>query len=66
MHRKKLDKQSLGGLVDMVSTATIGTKEAQSKDILGLVFEYFLGEFALAEGKREASSIHRLVLLDYW
>lgn len=50
--QEKLDKQSLGGLVDMVSTATIGTKEAQSKDILGQVFEYFLGEFALAEGKK--------------
>ena len=50
--QEKLDKQSLGGLVDMVSTATIGTKEAQSKDVLGQVFEYFLGEFALAEGKK--------------
>lgn len=50
--QEKLDKQSLGGLVDMISTATIGTKEAQSKDVLGQVFEYFLGEFALAEGKK--------------
>ena len=50
--QEKLDKQSLGGLVDLVSTATLGTKEAQSKDLLGRVFEYFLGEFALAEGKK--------------
>lgn len=50
--QEKLDKSSLGGLVDLVSTATLGTKEAQSKDILGRVFEYFLGEFALAEGKK--------------
>ena len=50
--QEKLDKQNLGGLVDMVSTATLGTKEAQSKDLLGRVFEYFLGEFALAEGKK--------------
>ena len=50
--QEKLDKQNLGGLVDLVSTATLGTKEAQSKDILGRVFEYFLGEFALAEGKK--------------
>ncbi|MCZ7611712.1 MAG: type I restriction-modification system subunit M [Ignavibacterium sp.] len=50
--QEKLDKQSLGGLVDMFSTATLGTKEAQSKDILGKVFEYFLGQFALAEGKK--------------
>jgi type I restriction enzyme M protein len=50
--QEKLDKTSLGGLIDMFSTATLGTKEAQSKDILGRVFEYFLGEFALAEGKK--------------
>ncbi len=58
--QEKLDKGSLGGLVDLISTATLGTKEAQSgvlslskgKDILGRVFEYFLGEFALAEGKK--------------
>lgn len=50
--QEKLDKASLGGLVDLVNTATLGTKEAQSKDLLGRVFEYFLGEFALAEGKK--------------
>lgn len=50
--QEKLDKTSLGGLVDLISTATLGTKEAQSKDLLGNVFEYFLGEFALAEGKK--------------
>ncbi len=50
--QEKLDKASLGGLIDMISTATLGTKEAQSKDILGKVYEYFLGEFALAEGKK--------------
>lgn len=50
--QEKLDKQSLGALVDLVSTSTIGTIEAQSTDVLGQVFEYFLGEFALAEGKQ--------------
>jgi len=50
--QEKLDKANLGALVDLVSTATLGTKEAQSKDLLGRVFEYFLGEFALAEGKK--------------
>jgi type I restriction enzyme M protein len=50
--QEKLDKASLGGLVDLFSTAVLGTKEAQSKDLLGRVFEYFLGEFALAEGKK--------------
>ncbi len=50
--QEKLDKQSLGGLIDMVGSAAIGTKEARSKDVLGRVYEYFLGEFALAEGKK--------------
>jgi type I restriction enzyme M protein len=50
--QEKLDKQSLGGLIDLVGSATLGTKEARSKDVLGRVFQYFLGEFALAEGKK--------------
>ena len=50
--QEKLDKTSLGGLINQFSTATLGTKEAQSKDLLGKVYEYFLGEFALAEGKK--------------
>lgn len=50
--QEKLDKTSLGGLVNLVGSATLGTKEAQSKDLLGQVFEFFLGEFALAEGKK--------------
>jgi len=50
--QEKLDKASLGGLVNLIGSATLGTKEAQSKDLLGQVFEYFLGEFALSEGKK--------------
>ncbi len=50
--QEKLDKQSLGGLIDLFASAAIGTKEAQSKDVLGRVYEYFLGQFALAEGKK--------------
>jgi type I restriction enzyme M protein len=50
--QEKLDKQSLGGLIDLFASAALGTKEAQSKDILGKVYEYFLGQFALAEGKK--------------
>ena len=53
--QEKLDKQSLGGLIDLIGSAAIGTKEAQSKDVLGKVYEYFLGEFALAEGKKGGS-----------
>lgn len=50
--QERLDKTNLGGLIDKISNASIGTKEAQSKDVLGRVYEYFLGEFALAEGKK--------------
>src|SRR5690606_14637197 len=50
--QEKLDKTSLGGLVNLIGSATLGTKEAQSKDVLGRVVEYLLVEFALAEGKK--------------
>lgn len=50
--RPGLDKQRLGELVDLIATIGLGSKEHQSKDILGRVYEYFLSEFALAEGKK--------------
>lgn len=50
--KEKLDKQSLGGLIDLVGTIALGDSEARSKDVLGRVYEYFLGQFALAEGKK--------------
>jgi type I restriction enzyme M protein len=50
--RPGLDKQRLGGLVDLIGTIGLGTKEHRSKDILGRVYEYFLSEFALSEGKK--------------
>ena len=50
--KPKLDKQSLGELLDMVGNIDLGSAAAQSKDLLGRVFEYFLGQFALAEGKK--------------
>ena len=50
--RTGLDKQRLGELVDLIGTIGLGTKEQQSKDVLGRVYEYFLSEFALAEGKK--------------
>ncbi len=49
-NRPNLDKQNLGGLVDLIGTIALGTEEAKSKDMLGHVYEYFLGQFALAEG----------------
>jgi type I restriction enzyme M protein len=50
--RPHLDKQSLGGVIDLVSTIGLGDKESRSKDIIGCVYEYFLSEFASAEGKK--------------
>jgi type I restriction enzyme M protein len=50
--RQNLDRASLGGLVDLIGTIALGTEEAKSKDVLGQVYEYFLGQFALAEGKK--------------
>jgi type I restriction enzyme M protein len=50
--RQNLDPASLGGLIDLVGTIALGTEEAKSKDMLGKVYEYFLGQFALAEGKK--------------
>jgi type I restriction enzyme M protein len=50
--RPNLDKQSLGGLIDLIGTIALGTEAAKSKDVLGQVYEYFLGQFALAEGKK--------------
>jgi type I restriction enzyme M protein len=50
--RPQLDKQRLGEVVDLIGTIGLGSKANQSKDIIGRVYEYFLGEFALAEGKK--------------
>ncbi len=50
--RPALDKQRLGELIDLVGTIGLGDKESRAKDILGRVYEYFLGQFANAEGKK--------------
>lgn len=50
--RPSLDKQLLGELIDLVATIGLGDNASRSKDILGGVYEYFLGEFASAEGKK--------------
>ncbi len=50
--KSNLDKTSLGGLIDKIGNIALGDEVSKSKDILGRVYEYFLGEFALAEGKK--------------
>ncbi len=50
--RPALDKQRLGQLIDLISNIRVGDEESRSKDILGRVYEYFLSQFASAEGKK--------------
>ena len=50
--RPNLDKAALGGLIDLIGNIALGNEAAKSKDLLGRVYEYFLGEFASAEGKK--------------
>ena len=50
--RQNLDPTSLGELIDLIGNIALGDAKSRSADILGHVFEYFLGEFALAEGKK--------------
>ena len=50
--RQSLDPTSLGELIDLVGNIALGDAKARSADVLGHVFEFFLGEFALAEGKK--------------
>ncbi|MGC9259809.1 MAG: type I restriction-modification system subunit M [Phycisphaerae bacterium] len=49
--RPALDKARLGELIDLLSNIGLGDAESRSKDLLGRVYEYFLGRFASAEGK---------------
>ncbi len=50
--RPTLDQQRLGELIDLVGTIGLGGADHRSKDVLGRVYEYFLGQFASAEGKK--------------
>ena len=50
--RPALDKQRLGQLIDMIGNIRVGDEEARSRDVLGRVYEYFLSQFASAEGKK--------------
>jgi type I restriction enzyme M protein len=50
--RPALDKSVLGRLIDLISNIRVGDEEARAKDVLGRVYEYFLSQFASAEGKK--------------
>jgi len=48
----QIDQSKLGELIDLIATIPFTHATMSSKDILGHVYEYFLGQFALAEGKK--------------
>jgi type I restriction enzyme M protein len=50
--RPALDKTRLGQLIDLISNIKVGDGDARAKDVLGRVYEYFLSQFASAEGKK--------------
>ena len=50
--RLQIDQTKLGELIDLVATIPFTHSSLNSKDILGHVYEYMLGQFALAEGKK--------------
>ncbi len=50
--RPALDKERLGQLIDLMSNIKVGDADARAKDVLGRVYEYFLSQFASAEGKK--------------
>ncbi len=50
--RPALDKHRLGELIDLIGTIGLGDTESKGKDVLGRVYEYFIGQFADAEGKK--------------
>jgi type I restriction enzyme M protein len=50
--RPALDKTRLGQIIDLISNIRVGDEESRARDVLGRVYEYFLSQFANAEGKK--------------
>lgn len=50
--KPNLDKMALGSLIDLIGDIALGEESDKSKDLIGRVYEYFLGEFASLEGKK--------------
>jgi len=57
--RPALDKTRLGQLIDLITNIRVGDEASRAKDVLGRVYEYFLSQFASAEGKRGVASFTR-------
>ncbi len=49
--RPELDKRILGEIIDVFTNINVGGEVARERDVLGRVYEYFLGKFAANEGK---------------
>ena len=50
--RLQIDPTNLSSLIDLIATIPFEHADLHAKDILGHVYEYFLGQFAMAEGKK--------------
>jgi type I restriction enzyme M protein len=50
--RLQIDPANLSSLIDLIATIPFQHADLHAKDILGHVYEYFLGQFAMAEGKK--------------
>jgi len=50
--RPALNAVMLGELIDLISGIALGKEMGEARDVLGRVYEYFLGQFAGSEGKR--------------
>src|SRR5688500_4380180 len=50
--RPALDKERLGQIIDLISNIRVGDEASRAKDVLGRIYEYFLSQFASAEGKK--------------
>jgi len=61
-----LDATNLGGLVDLIGNVALGDAKARSADVLGHVFEYFLGQFAWLKERKAVNSTRREAWWNYW
>jgi len=64
--RAQLPDGKMGELVDLVSTIGFGDNPSAARDVLGQVYEYFLGMFANAEGKRGGQFYTPASIVKHW
>jgi type I restriction enzyme M protein len=64
--RRGIPAERLGGLIDQIASIAIGTDQARAKDVLGRVYEYFLGKLLRQRASWEANSSHRDLWFECW